>query len=345
MLKKILSVLLVLAMILSLAACGGGSGGGGETPSGGDEPQGDGSNRVVIYHCLSTTRSDPIMEKVKAQFPDYEIVFEYMGLSELAAKLANEGTATDIDIALDLGYVYLEQMMQDDLFEDTAAFNDVQDMYEDGFKVTNGKYLPWSPYSGSVVVNLDVLNDRGLPVPTSWEDLLDPQYKDMIEMPDPASSGTGYIFYLMLAHLWGDEKAVDYFSKLGENVLEFTSSGSAPLKALSAGEVGIALCMTYQAALKMDEGVNLQILEFEGGHPWTSDGTAVIKGHYTDAVDEVLRYLYSEEILYMDADLMPEHGLANYETTIQNWPENMEYAAMGEDTLAEKERLLQLWPF
>lgn len=335
--KKIVALFLVLAMALSLAACEGAE--GAQTAEGG-------SNRVVIYHCLSTTRSDPIIEKVRAQFPDYEIVFEYMGLSELAAKLMNEGTDTDIDIALDLGYVYLEQMMLKDIFADTTPCIDlIHNMYEETFWVDNNAYLPWSPYSGSVVVNLDVLNEKGLPVPEKWEDLLDPQYKDLISMPDPASSGTGYIFYLMLAHQWGDEKAVDYFSKLGENVLEFTSSGSAPLKALSSGEVGIALCMTYQAALKIDEGVNLKILEFEGGHPWTSDGTAVIKGHDTDAVKAVLAYLYSEDVLYSDAQLMPEHGLAGFETTIENWPENMVYAEMGEDTLAEKERLLAIWPF
>ena len=286
------------------------------------------------------------MEKVTSHFPDYEIVFEYMGLSELAAKLMNEGTDTDIDIALDLGYVYLEQMMQEDLFEDTTPYQDlIHSMYEEGFWVDNNSYLPWSPYSGSVVVNLDVLNEKGLPVPEKWEDLLDPQYKDLIEMPDPASSGTGYIFYLMLAHQWGDDQAVEFFTKLADNVLEFTSSGSAPLKALASGEVGIALCMTYQAALQMDEGVNLQILDFEGGHPWTSDGTAIIKGHQTDAVKEVLNYLYSEDVLFLDAELMPEHGLANYQSTIENWPENMVYAEMGEDTLAEKERLLALWPF
>ena len=29
----------------------------------------------------------------------------------------------------------------------------------------------------------------------------------------------------------------------------------------------------------------------------------------------------------------------------ENWPKDMKYAEMGEDTLAEKERLLALWPY
>jgi iron(III) transport system substrate-binding protein len=283
---------------------------------------------------------------LQAKFPDYEIVFEYMGLSELAAKLENEGADTDIDIALDLGYVYLEKMAQQNMFMDHRVFADImQEQFEELFWINDGSYMPWGPYSGCVAVNMDVLDAKGLTAPTSWEDLLDPKYVDLIEMPNPASSGTGYIFYLMLAHHMGDDAAVEYFTKLSDNVLEFTSSGSAPLKALVAGEVGIALCMTYQAALQMDEGVNLKILSFDGGYPWTSDGAAIVKGHNTEAVKDVFRYLYSDEVLLADAQLMPEHGLAGVETTIQNWPSDLTYAEMGEDTLAEKERLLAIWPF
>ena len=90
----------------------------------------------------------------------------------------------------------------------------------------------------------------------------------------------------------------------------FTSSGSAPLKALVEKEAGIALCMTYQAANKINEGVNLQIIEVEGGHPWTSDGTAIIKGHETDAVKAVFNYLFTD-VVYEDAKIGPEHGLAD----------------------------------
>ena len=40
-------------------------------------------------------------------------------------------------------------------------------------------------------VNNEVLKAKNLPMPTSWEDLLDPVYEGEIVMPNPASSGTG----------------------------------------------------------------------------------------------------------------------------------------------------------
>ena len=206
-------------------------------------------NKVVIYHCLSSSRADPIFEQLKEKFPEYEIQMEYMGLSELAAKLKNEGTDTDIDIALDLGYVYMEDMK--DLWADHSEFD--ASIFADFMQVEDKAWMPWTMYSGCVAVNLDVMADKGLEVPASWEDLTKPEYKGLIQMPNPASSGTGYIFLKMLAELWGPEKAFEYFDALAPNVLAFTSSGSAPLKALVEKEAGIALCMTYQAANKINE--------------------------------------------------------------------------------------------
>ena len=321
--KKTLLIVLSIIMILSMAAMVSAD-----------------DNKVVIYHCLSSSRADPIFEQLKAKFPEYEIQMEYMGLSELAAKLKNEGTDTDIDIALDLGYVYMEDMK--DLWADHSEFD--ASIFADFMQVEDKAWMPWTMYSGCVAVNMDVMADKGLEAPASWEDLTKPEYKGLIQMPNPASSGTGYIFLKMLAELWGPEKAFDYFDALAPNVLAFTSSGSAPLKALVEKEAGIALCMTYQAANKIAEGVNLQIVEVEGGHPWTSDGTAIIKGHETDAVKAVFNYLFTD-VVYADAKIGPEHGLAAGDEKIPGFPENIVYAEMGEDTLAAKQELLEQWMY
>ena len=54
----------------------------------------------------------------------------------------------------------------------------------------------------------------------------------MISMPNPKSSGTGYMFCKALVNEWGEEKALEYFDKLSENILSYTSSGSGPINAL-----------------------------------------------------------------------------------------------------------------
>ena len=82
-------------------------------------------------------------------------------------------------------------------------------------------------------------------------------------MPNPKSSGTGYMFLKNLVNTWGEEAAFAYFDELSKNILQFTSSGSGPINALVQEEVAIGLGMTAQAVTQINEGVNLKIVFFE----------------------------------------------------------------------------------
>ena len=48
-------------------------------------------------------------------------------------------------------------------------------------------------YETAFLVNTQVCEEAGVPIPQSFEDLLDPCYEGMIVMPDPTSSGTGML--------------------------------------------------------------------------------------------------------------------------------------------------------
>ena len=67
------------------------------------------------------------------------------------------------------------------------------------------------------------LKEKNLSKPTSYEDLLKPEYKGLISMPNPKASGTGYMFLKSLVNEWGEEKTFSYFDKLTPNVLQYTS--------------------------------------------------------------------------------------------------------------------------
>jgi len=322
--KKILALLLAVLMLLSMVACGAKKE----------------DNKVVIYTALSNVRADPIHAAIVEKFPDYEIVFEYMGVSELGAKIASEGEDTEVDIILDMGYAYLESLK--DYLADHSEWD--QSIFQDFMHVEDRKWMPFCMFSGCIAVNLDVLNEKGLPVPQSWEELCDPMYKGLIEMPSPASSGTGYIFLQMLVDQMGEEAALAYFDQLAPNVLTFTSSGSAPVKDLVAKECAIALCMTYQAANMITEGNNLQILAYEGGYPWDTDGAAILKGHDSKAVKDVFSFIY-DQCIYDDMALFTEHGFLEGDGQLENFPQDIEYADMSVITLPVKEAILEKWKY
>jgi hypothetical protein len=86
-------------------------------------------------------------------------------------------------------------------------------------------------------VNKEILARIGAPLPGSWQDLLDPVYKGQIQVPTPQASGTAYNLVASLVALMGEDKAYEYMKKLGPNVQTYTSSGTAPSKAVQVGEL------------------------------------------------------------------------------------------------------------
>jgi thiamine transport system substrate-binding protein len=97
---------------------------------------------------------------------------------------------------------------------------------------------------GDVCINYDVaaLGDRGLPPPTDLASLLAPGYRDLLVVPNPATSSPGLAFMLATIAEFGTEGWLDYWGQLrasGVRVVdgwneayygEFTrSGGSRPL--------------------------------------------------------------------------------------------------------------------
>ena len=61
------------------------------------------------------------------------------------------------------------------------------------FKDPNGHWTAIDLYAAAFVINEKVMKQKNLPIPQGWNDLLNPAYKDMLIMPNLASSGTGFL--------------------------------------------------------------------------------------------------------------------------------------------------------
>ncbi len=322
--RRLAALALVLAVVLAL---------GGAAWA--DEP-----TRVVIYTPTEDYLIEYMQQRLDEAFPDWDISIEYYHTGDLAAKVKAEGADTECDIIFDCEYGYLQSLA--DLlvpidFVDESQF--VEDMLSD-----DGTYMPVDRYSGSIIVRDDILQEKDLPVPESYEDLLKPEYKGLIEMPDPAASSTGFLFLKSLANAWGDQEAVDYFHALDENILQYPGGGSGPVKDAAAGECAIALSLTFKAAELITEGYPLSIHFFEEGAPYTPAGLAIVKGHEAnDAVIEVVKYFYSDIIDdYLDTYL-PELVKVGQENNIPNYPDPIPYADMSNNTPEVKEALISLY--
>lgn len=339
--KKMIALLLMAATLLGLAACASAEEMNIIAPTATVELD-DSSNRVVIYSGAEEYRNEYFLKRLNEQFPNYDISIEYMPTGNLAAKLAAEGTDTDMDIFYDLDYSYAGLVEQ--YLADVSDYD--QSIYMDDCVVASNKYLCETRNGGAIIINPDVLAAKGLAEPTSFADLIKPEYKGLVSMPNPKSSGTGYMFVKMLVNAWGEDKAFDYFDALAENILQFTSSGSGPVNALVQGEAAIGLGMTAQAVTAINDGANLKILFFEEGSPFSLYGFAMPEGkQYRKAVRDVFDFFYTNLVPEDKALYYPEQIYKNTTFEIKNYPTDITYGDMSGNTTEEKTRLLDNWEY
>lgn len=299
-------------------------------------------NRVVIYSSAEEYRNAYYMTRLEEQFPEYNVVIEYMSTGNQAAKLLAEGLKTECDITIDTEYGYfpmIEQYLADLSDYDYSPFS--EDMVPE-----SKKYLPILRNGGAIIVNTQVLEREGIEKPTCYEDLLKKEYRDLISMPNPKASGTGYMFYKSLVNAWGEDDALDYFDKLSENILQFTSSGSGPVNALVQQEVAIGLGMTSQAVKMINEGAPLEILFFEEGAPYSAYGYAMIEGKQNrQCVRDVFDFFYTTLVDEDKALFFPEPIYKDKVFEVKNYPSNIPYADMSNNTAEEKTYLLEQWAY
>ena len=187
--KKKILLIAVLFMVTLLTGCGS-------------------KEKVVIYTSMEEERNQKLTEMVKKEFPELNVVIQHMATGNSAAKIKNEGTNVEADIVIDLETAHMKDIQEN--FADLSKFD--SSFYMDGVN-TSSNYLTWVKYTMNLIIDNKYFKEHNLSIPKTYEDLLKPEYKNLIAMPDPKTSGTGYGFYLNVVNIMGEDKAIEYFKK------------------------------------------------------------------------------------------------------------------------------------
>lgn len=304
-----------------------------------------GKESIVVCASSEQFRNDALQEQLAERFPEYNIVVMYMATGKAATKIYAEGSSSEVDILVGLETGYMNKIQ--------GALADISGRsripYMPGVTpADNGnRWVTWERQAGAIIVNRDVLKKHGLEAPKTYADLLKPEYRGLIAMPDPKSSGTGYFFYKTWVNTMGVEAALQFVDDLYGNLKQFTESGSGPIKLLKQGEVGIGLALTFQAVSEINDGQPFEIIFPETGSPYSLTGTAIVDGHEEKTgVAEVYDFIINEFLVYDKENFSPETIYEGQSNTIENYPADIPYADMtGIQDDKEKERLLDLWKY
>ena len=118
------------------------------------------------------------------------------------------------------------------------------------------------------MTNTQFLKQNNLQAPASWDDLLNPAYKNMLQMADARTSGTAVtrIFSILQVHNRNEDEAFAYMKKLRQNVQLYTKSGGGGTLPVGLGQAGGGIFFIVDALFTRQQGYDVQIILPQGGH-------------------------------------------------------------------------------
>jgi len=124
------------------------------------------------------------------------------------------------------------------------------------------------------------LSDNKLAAPASWNDLLHPAYKNMLQMADARTSGTAVtrIFSVLEVSGRDEAKAFDYMKKLRPNIQLYTKSGGGGTLPVGLGQAGGGIFFIVDALDTKAKGYDVTISFPKEGIGTAAEAIALLKG-------------------------------------------------------------------
>ncbi len=241
------------------------------------------AEELTVYTAVEAEDLARYAEMFNADHPDIKINWVRDSTGVITAKLLAEKDNPQADVIWGLAATSLLLFKSEGMLEAYAA-NGVEKLdpkFVD--KSTPPSWVGMDAWVASICYNTIESEKEGLPVPTSWKDLLDPVYEGHLIMPNPNSSGTGFLDVSSWLQIFGEDGGWEYMDGLHKNIARYTHSGSAPCKLAAAGEIPIGISFAFRGAKSKAAGAPIEIIVPSEGVGWDMEATAIVAG--TDSLD------------------------------------------------------------
>lgn len=232
---------------------------------------------INVYTAMEEEQIKTYLTSFKSQNPNVKVNIVRDSTGIMTAKLIAEKENPQADVIWGLAATSLLIMDDQKMLEPYAPKGVDRVLPEFKDKSDTPKWVGIDIWETAIIVNTMEMEKRKLAIPQSFEDLAKPEYKGLIAMPHPASSGTGYLTVNALNQLYGKEKSWLYMDKLHENMMVYTHSGSKPAKMAASGEAPIGISYGYSGIVEKKKGAPVEVIFPKEGSGWDMEANALVK--------------------------------------------------------------------
>ena len=201
------------------------------------------------------------------------------------------------------------------------------------------------------MTNQKFLAEHKLKPPASWQDLLNPAYKNMLQMADARTSGTAVtrIFSILEVNGRDEAKAFAYMKQLRPNVQLYTKSGGGGTLPVGLGQAGGGIFFIVDALDTKAKGYDVAISFPSEGIGTAAEAIALIKGAKNPdtakklidwAASPAMQNLFAKHKINFvpaDPDVQLEPSLAAVLKGAKIFPIDADYAG------ANRKRIVDRW--
>lgn len=271
--KSMLAVALTGLSILA-AGCGGGGDKKQADSAGGQSLKGKKLVMYVSFHEDTAKELSALFKKKTGA----DVSFIRLPTGEALTRIKAEKDAPKADIWLGGTADAHAKAAADGLLEayKTPNAKMILPEYQDPKGFWYGTYLEVLSIGYNEKRFKEEFEPKGIKPPTTLQDLLKPEFKGEIIMPDPRKSGTGNTFISSILQSMGEEKGWAYLKSLKPQVAQFTPSGFTPGQKTGAGEYLICVNFISDQMLVSNKGQKIHSTIYDNSG-WTTCPVGKIK--------------------------------------------------------------------
>ncbi len=251
---------------------------------------------LLVYTALETDQLKAYTESFNKVNPDIELKFVRDSTGVITAKVLAEKANPQADAILGVAASSMEIFKAEGLLARYAPVG-VQKLNRAFVDASNPPaWVGQDVFAAVVCYNTVEGQKKGIPKPESWQDLAKPIYKGQVTMPNPASSGTGFLDVSSWLQLWGEAGGWKYMDALHENIAQYTHSGSKPCRQSGAGEFVVGISFDFRGNDVKQKGAPVDLVFPKEGLGWDLESAAIVKGSkHLAAAKKLLDWVATKE--------------------------------------------------